>query len=404
MSRHHQSPRPSTTATVVDRVAPEASADAEIDAYVSRAASRSLHDMPALSAFQRQMDRYPQLSPQAQLEMVARVRTGQVAQQRLVSGAARRGEVAKLERDVTEGKRAAEYLVGSNFRLVLLICAEKGRERLGIDRAGDMMPDLVGEANVALAEAIMVYDPARCPVFATYVGRVVRDRVQMVLSRDSALRLAPSWNRLKRIAAVRGPILSAQLGRRPTEDELRADLFQQCREWAYNRLTPEQRALPDDEREEVMLAKLRKQGMLGALASLSDVLVAAQSVTSLDTPVGDDGSATRGDLLAADDGSEELFDGVEMEALASTLEQALAELGDRERTIIEMRFGLGDEFRGQAHTYGQIGVRFNVTAERIRQIERAVLDRLATSSGQRDRLAAFLPSLDGTDLDTHRRR
>jgi RNA polymerase primary sigma factor len=403
MSRsRRQSPTPPPPAAGTFEAA-QASADTEIDRYVARAAARNLQDMPALSAFQRQMDRYPQLSPASQLELVERVRAGQAAQVRLDQGSLRRGEDVKLTRAVRDGQRAAEYLVGSNFRLVLLICAEKGRERLGIDRAADMMPDLVGEANVALAEAIAFYDPARCPVFATYVGRVVRDRVQYVLSRDSALRLAPSWNRLKRIAAVRGPALALQLGRRPTEDELREDLFQQCREWAFNRLTPEQRALPDDEREDVMLAKLRKQGMLGALASLSDVLVAAQSVTSLDTPVGEDGTSTRGDMVAADTG-DDLFDTVEMDALTDTLAAALEDLTDRERTIVEMRFGLSEEFRGEHHTYAQIGARFGVTAERIRQIERSVLDRLATSSAHRDRLAAFLPGLEGADLDAHPRR
>jgi RNA polymerase primary sigma factor len=374
-------------------------ADAEINAYVARATARNLADLSSLSAFQRQMDRYPQLSPSAQLELVERVRTGQAARERL-SSSHRKTEEPKLVRAVRDGERAAEYLVGSNFRLVLLICSEKARERLGMERAGDMMPDLVGEANVALAEAIAYYDPARCPVFATYVGRVVRDRVQYVLSRDSSIRLAPSWHRLKRIAAVRTPILAAELGRRPTEDELRDDLFAQCRIWAYNRLTPEQKVLPEPQRESLMMAKLRKQGMLGALASLSDVLVAAQSVTSLDTPLGDDtNGATRGDLVAAES-SDELFDELELGELGASLEGVLSEFTEREQQIIRLRYGFDPSTQGELPTYGQIGERFGVTAERIRQIERSVLDRLRSSENARDRLAAFLPGLEGVDLGT----
>jgi RNA polymerase nonessential primary-like sigma factor len=373
-------------------------ADAEIDAFVVKAASRNLADMPALSAFQRLMDRYPQLSPDAQLELVSRVRAGATARDDLATTTSER-QRRKLSRLVAEGERAKEYLAGSNFRLVLLICSEKARERYGVERAADVLPDLVGEANVALAEAIRDYDHARCPVFATYVARVVRDRVQFSLSKDTMVRLAPSWSRLKRIAAIRGPLLTTTLGREPTLDELREDLFQQCREWAYNRLTAAQQQLPADEREHLMLAKLRKQGMLGALASLSDVLVASQSMASLDAPVGtaEPGASTLGDFIS-EQSSDELLDGAELYDLRRALSEAMTDLDEREQTIIRLRYGL--DGNGELPlSYAEIGVQFGVTAERIRQIERVVLDRLAMAPGQRDRLAAFLPSLEGVDLD-----
>jgi RNA polymerase primary sigma factor len=375
----------------------DASADAEIAAYVARAASRNLAELPALSAFQRAMDRYPQLSPGAQLELVARVRAGEEAALALPAARAKR-EQARLADAVREGKRAAEYLVGSNFRLVLLICSEKARERYGIERAADVMPDLVGEANVALAEAIVAYEHERCPVFATYVARVVRDRVQFFLSKDTAVRLAPSWSRLKRIAAIRQPQLAIELGRQPTLEELREDLFQQCLLWAYNRLTPAQRELPEAHRRELMMAKLRKQGMLGALASLSDVLVASQSTASLDAPVGsaEPGASSLGDFVS-NPTSDDLLDSAELDALRGALAGALAELDERERHIIALRYGLGGD--GEVLTYAQIGERFGVTAERIRQIERSVLDRLSSMASHRERLASFLPSLDGVDLD-----
>jgi RNA polymerase sigma factor (sigma-70 family) len=377
-------------------------ADAEIEAYVAKAASRNLAALPALSAFQRAMDRYPQLSPEAQLELVERVRAGSRAGMEIPEARSDRKR-SQLQQTVKEGKRAAEYLVGSNFRLVLLICSEKARERYGLERAADVMPDLVGEANVALAEAINAYDPARCPVFATYVARVVRDRVQFHLSKDSMIRLAPSWNRVKRIAAIRQPQLTIELGRTPTLEELRADIFEQCRVWAFNRLTADQQQLPADEREELMLAKLRKQGMLGALANLSEVLVAAQSVTSLDAPMRSDASDSSavGEFVADNAATDTLFDTAEMEALRATLAAALAELDDRERQIVLLRYGFtSDGTAGTPATYAQIGAQFGVTAERIRQIERGVLDRLASASPQRDRLAAFLPSLEGADLDS----
>lgn len=369
--------------------------DAEIAAYVKKAEARNLADIPALSAFQRAIGQYPKLSPESQLELVDRIRAGTAAEAELETDTSPRRH-RRLTRTAAEGKRAAEYLAGSNFRLVLLICQEKAQERYGPQWAAEVLPDLVGEANVALVEAINDYDPARCPVFSTYAARIVRDRVQFRLSQDSVVKIAPSWHRLKRIAAVRKPRLELELGREPTLDELRDDLLVQCREWAYNRLSADEQQLPDAEREHLMMAKLRKQGMLGALNSLADVLIAAQPVASLDAKMrsAEASGETQLSDYVSEPVSDDTFDSAELDALKKSLLAALEELDEREQGIIRMRYGMTvDGSYAKPCTYGQIGAEYNVTAERIRQIEGGILERLATSSSQRDRLAAFFPNL-----------
>lgn len=362
-------------------------ADAEISAYLERAFSRSNASTPALSSFQRQMERYPQLSPAAQLELVADYQRGVEAKAQLAQGL-RGAEERKARAAIQRGEYASEHLVASMFKLVLVIARELAQDRYGRERANDLMPDLVAEANVALVEAVGNYDPARCPTFNIYAGRVVRDRVRMTLTKDTPMRLAPSWSRLKRIAAVAIPQLAGELGRQPTKAEVQARLLEKCLAWAEDKLTDAERDLPAAEQREVMLKKLRKQGMLGAIDNLDEVLLATQSVTSLDSPVGEDGSTSLGEMLSGAE-SDDLFQGAELEELREDLRQALESLNQREREIILYRFGFVD---GETWTYPKIAVRYGVTPERIRQIENNVLAKLRSPHGGSSRLAAHLPS------------
>jgi RNA polymerase primary sigma factor len=368
-------------------------AEEEIASWVSRARHQSLSSVTALSAFQRRMERYPQLSADAQLELIEEFQLGARAAEELKELTSKTRKADRHRRElkqlVSRGRRAEEYLIGSNFRLLQLICREKAEERYGRDRAYDVLSDIVAEASIALVEAIRSYDVSKCPVFSTYAARVMRDRVSFTISKDGPIRLAPSWSRLKRIAAVRIPQLAAELERQPTEDEIRADLLKRCMAWAADKLTDEQNLLPEAEREVLMVAKLRKQGMLGAIESLSEVLQRSQSVASLDAAVGDEAGATLADLVVTpvDDAT---FDAAEMAQLSETLAEVLDGLPPRERRIVELRYGFVD---GEHWTYNQIGAEFGVTAERIRQIEKSVLGRLGSSSNPiSQRLAAFMPN------------
>jgi RNA polymerase nonessential primary-like sigma factor len=332
------------------------------------------------------MEQYPQLKAAEQIELAYGVKAARAEIEKIQS---KKKPAASDERRIRELRayvdKASETLAGSSFRLVLLICRELAEERHGRERALDVMPDLVGEANVALVEAIMDFDVERCPLFATYAARVIRDRVRALLGRDGAIRLPPSWNRLKRIAAVRIPQLGSELGRPPTREEIYNDLLARCLAWAESKLTEEQAKLPKKQRLDVMMAKLRKQGMIGALDSLDDVLQASQGTASLDATVSDDGGATLGDMMSSE-ASSSLLDDVEHDELRDLFARVLSGLDERERRIVIARYGLdGSEPR----TYVEIGEVFGVTAERVRQIERAVLGKIREGDHSGN-LSAFL--------------
>lgn len=363
-----------------------ASDEQQIDKWVKRSSLGNLSGVSSLSAYTRRMEQYPQLKPSEQIELASGIKAARAEIERIENKKKPAQSDAKRVRELRSyTDRAAETLAGSSFRLVLLICRELAEERHGRERAMDVMPDLVGEANVALVEAIIDFDQERCPLFATYAARVIRDRVRALLGREGAIRLPPSWNRLKRIAAVRIPQLGAELGRAPTRDEIHADLLSRCMTWAESKLSEEQLKLPKKQRHDIMMAKLRKQGMIGALDSLDDVLQASQGTASLDATVSDDGGATLGDLMTGAT-SDSLLDEVEHDELRGLFARILSGLDERERRIVVARYGLDG---AEPRTYVEIGEIFGVTAERVRQIERAVLNKIREGD-QSGNLSEFL--------------
>ena len=345
-------------------------------------------DLSALSSFQRSADRFPPLTPAQQLELTKVYRAGIEARYTLASNKPGKKEKEILLDAVTKGDRAMEHLCASCWRLAWLIVREQAQRRFGRDKATDLLPDLMGEANGALVQAVRDFDPEKTPSFHTYAAQVVRNHTRMVLGRDGYLKLAPAWVRIKRISAARIPELTTELGRVPTKEELQNSLLEYCLVWANDKLTEEQQELPEPQRQELRMAKLRKQGMLGAIRDIDDVLVAAQTPVSLDAPVGADGSATLGDLIPGA-GDSELFDHIELKDLRRVIGESLAALNERERDVIIRRFGLDG---AEPSTCAQLGEVYGVSSERIRQVERAALAKLASPHGQFAGLASFLPS------------
>lgn len=339
---------------------------------VNRAHSSSGREhLSALSALSQQLSAYPPLDPESQAERMAVYNRGVAAAQALAQGLdGRQARAAHLA--VSQGQRAQTELLGSMYRLALIICQELAAERYGRERMLDMLPDLVSEANIAVVEAIGTYDPARSPSFSLYAGRVMRDRVRMTLQKSNTVGVAPSWLRLKRIYTVLRPEIEMKLGRTPTEAEMQDELRVVCMRWASDRLTPEQQQLPQPQRIELMTSKLKKQGMLGAIDRLSEVLSATQHTTSLDAPIGDGEGARLGDVLAQPE-SDSAYDAVEHDELRRDLMAALSTLTEREQQIVLYKYGFMD---GEQWTYAKLAPQFGVSAERIRQIERNVLGKL----------------------------
>lgn len=340
----------------------------------------------AVSAFQRSADRFPPLDPEEQLLLLARHReiVERITRMESANRARDRERLRDLKR---EAERIVEHVAASCWKLAWLIVREQAEERFGRDRATDMLPDLLGEANFALVKAVLEFDPTMTPKFATYAARVIRDHTRAVLSRDGYVRLAPSWGRVKRLAATRLPEMTHELGRRPSIEELQADLTKRCLEWAENHLTEEQQDLPAAQRKKLAMAKLRKQGMLGAIRDIEEILVVSQTVVSLDAPLGDENGGTLGETVAYES-QDGLLDRMELGELHGRIMATLSEsLTEREREIVLLRYGFDGS---EGWTYSAIAERFDVSSERIRQIERGALEKLSAADGGLGGLAAYL--------------
>lgn len=368
---------------------PAAAVDPEIADLLQRAEVDASIPMPVFSGFAREARQNPPLDSETQTEMVANYQASMALKAKLESGAVPARQRREVLASITRGEEALAYLVVSNFRLVQLIAREQATKRYpSRDRLAELLPDLINEGNLALTEAVQKYDPTRGPYFTAYAARAIRDRVRYVLSRSVPIRMSASWSRIQRIARRTIPELQDQLGRAPTTPELQAVLLEKCMHWAEERLTPEQANLPKKERHEAMVAKLRKQGMLGAVEAVEEILGLGQGVASLDATVGSEGDSTLGDLVASVS-EDRLFDELELDELRQAMQSVLATLTDRERMIVLYRYGFVD---GESWTYDKISQLYDVSSERIRQIEKAVLEKLRSPSNQFAGLSSFLPS------------
>jgi RNA polymerase primary sigma factor len=251
---------------------------------------------------------------------------------------------AALER-ITRGrrelKRGKERLVVGNLRLVVLFA----RKYLG---RGVPLLDLVQEGNLGLMRAADKFDHRRGYRFSTYAAWWIKQALQRALL-DRTLRLPVHVaDDRRRIGKVRAAFVTRHR-REPTAEEL-AGLSGLSRDRVENILT-----LP------------------------------AQP-SSLDTPVGEDGDATVGDLVA---GNTTLPDAaVALRALAGDIETLMSALTPREQQVLRMRFGMGGT---REHTLEEVGRALSLTRERIRQIERAALEKLRARES-RVELRSYLDS------------
>lgn len=360
--------------------------DAELDAMVKAAETSSSHQTTALSALSAQMGVYRPLTPAEQTERLKLYNDGLSAAAKLATETnLSTAQQEALQASVRRGDAAQTELVGSMFRLVLIIAREQSARRFGRERAMDQLADLVADANVSVVDAIHRYDPSRGPAFNVYASRVVRDRVREAVSHSGLEKIPSPWLRVRRLSQTLSPELALKLGRQPTVAEMQEGLMSQAMAWALDHLTPEQLALPEKTRNELAMAKLVKQGMCRAIRQYEEVMVVTQSMWNLDAPIGTDGTARLIDTVVAET-SDETFDAVELTQLRETLMESLSTLPDRDREIVLYRFGFID---GDQWTYAKLAPRYSISAERVRQIERAALGKLR--GPEFNAIAAFLP-------------
>jgi RNA polymerase primary sigma factor len=278
----------------------------------------------------REIARIPLLTAEEEVDLARRVEAGLFAEEKLAAFPDLDSRLASdLDRLVVAGRVAKRRLIEANLRLVVSVAKRYvGR--------GLTMLDLVQEGNLGLIRAVEKFDYARGYKFSTYATWWIRQAMSRALADQARTIRVPVHvvELINRVIRVQRRLLQER-GHEPSTEEIALHL-----------------GLP---RERV-----------------SEVLRLAQEPVSLHTPVGEEEDIALGDLI--EDG--DAVSPVESAAfllLREHLDAVLSTLGERERKVVQLRYGLDD---GRPRTLEEIGCIFGVTRERIRQIEAKTLGKL----------------------------
>ncbi|EST36346.1 hypothetical protein N566_16455 [Streptomycetaceae bacterium MP113-05] len=278
----------------------------------------------------REIGRIPLLSAAEEVELARRVEAGLFAEVRLEAATGLDARLAlDLDRLVVLGRVAKRTLIEANLRLVVSVAKRyAGR--------GLTMLDLVQEGNVGLIRAVEKFDYARGFKFSTYATWWIRQAMSRALADQARTIRVPVHvvELINRVIRVQRRMLQER-GYEPTPEEVAANLG----------LTAER---------------------------VTEVLRLAQEPISLHAPVGEEDDVHFGDLIEDGDAPSPVESAAFL-LLRQHLEDVLSTLGERERRVVQLRYGLVD---GRPRTLEEIGRLFGVTRERIRQIECKTLGKL----------------------------
>lgn len=278
----------------------------------------------------REIGRIPLLSAAEEVDLARRVEAGLFAEEKLRLTPDLDSSLAlDLDRLVVLGRLAKRRLIEANLRLVVSVAKRYvGR--------GLTMLDLVQEGNLGLIRAVEKFDYARGYKFSTYATWWIRQAMSRALADQARTIRVPVHvvELINRVVRVQRRMLQER-GCEPTPQEVAAHLD----------LPPER---------------------------VGEVLRLAQEPVSLHAPVGEEDDVALGDLIEDGDATSPVESAAFL-LLREHLEAVLSTLGERERKVVQLRYGLVD---GRPRTLEEIGRIFGVTRERIRQIESKTLNKL----------------------------
>jgi RNA polymerase primary sigma factor len=278
----------------------------------------------------REIGRVPLLNAVEEVDLAKRVEAGLFAEAKLLRDRSLSPEYAHdlLEIEI-DGQRAKRRLIEANLRLVVSIAKRYvGR--------GMLFLDLIQEGNLGLIRAVEKFDYTRGYKFSTYATWWIRQAITRALADQARTIRIPVHmvELINKVLRVQRELVQ-QLGREPTPEELGEQVS----------LTPER---------------------------VLEILKLAQEPVSLDTPIGTEEDTYLADFIEDSDAIVPL-DAASFVLLQEQIDSVLHSLTEREKLVVQLRYGLLD---GQPRTLEEVGQEFGVTRERIRQIEAKTLSKL----------------------------
>jgi RNA polymerase primary sigma factor len=269
------------------------------------------------------------LSRQKEIALAKQIEAGKLATQKLNQADLTSAEIQHYRDVVAQGKRAKDELTEANYRLVISISKKYASQ-------GVSFMDLIQEGNIGLIKAVNKFDYRRGYKFSTYATWWIRQAVTRALADQGRtiripVHMCERINRYSRTARE----LAQEHGREPTLEEIAEE-------------------------------------METTIEGVEQLRQIAQHPLSLEMPVGEEQESNLGDFIE-DNNSSSLADAATLELLKERMDKVLASLNAREGRILKLRFGLYD---GKTYTLEEVGQKFGVTRERVRQIEAAALRKL----------------------------